>query len=150
MNNMCTAQGVYQALCDLIQPSADVTLVDICSGIGAIGLAMAKVRPKKKQKTPFKIFFQKCAEVYAIEMAEQHIADGVFTAQLNGISNFSFLHGRAEEQLGDLLRSLEGRDKEIVCILDPPKLGTNKRSALTDLGKFIAPITTKVLNFYSI
>lgn len=78
---------------------------------------------------------QKCAEVYAIEMAEQHIGDGVLTAQLNGISNFSFLHGRAEEQLGDLLRSLEGRDKEIVCILDPPKLGTNKRSALTDLGK---------------
>lgn len=68
-------------------------------------------------------------------MLEQHIADGVLTAQMNNITNFSFLHGRAEEQLGDLLRTLEGRNKEIVCILDPPKLGVNKRSTLTDLGK---------------
>lgn len=79
---------------------------------------------------------QKCKEVYAIEMLEQHIADGVLTAQMNNITNFSFLHGRAEEQLGDLLKTLEGRNKEIVCILDPPKLGVNKRSTLTDLGKY--------------
>lgn len=68
-------------------------------------------------------------------MLEQHIADGVLTAQMNNITNFSFLHGRAEEQLGDLLKTLEGRNKEIVCILDPPKLGVNKRSTLTDLGE---------------
>lgn len=66
---------------------------------------------------------------------EQHITDGVLTAQMNNITNFSFLHGRAEEQLGDLLRTLEGRNKEIVCILDPPKLGVIKRSTLTDLGE---------------
>ena len=67
-------------------------------------------------------------------MLEQHIADGVLTAQMNNITNFSFLHGIAEEQLGDLLKTLEGRNKEIVCILDPPKLGAHKRSTLTNLG----------------
>lgn len=118
LTNTCTAQTMYQAICDLVQPGPNVTIVDICAGIGSIGLTIAK----------------KCKEVYAIEMLEQHIADGVLTAQMNNITNFSFLHGRAEEQLGDLLRTLEGRNKEIVCILDPPKLGVNKRSTLTDLG----------------
>jgi len=79
--------------------------------------------------------FQKCKEVYAIEILERHISDGVLIAQMNGINNFSFLHGRAEDQLGDLLSSLEvDGDREIVCILDPPKLNNHKRSVFTDLG----------------
>ncbi|EEB16781.1 HpaII tiny fragments locus 9c protein, putative [Pediculus humanus corporis] len=111
LTNACSAQTFYQAISDLVQPGPNVTIIDICAGIGAIGLTLAK----------------KCKEVYAIEMLEQHIADGVLTAQMNNITNFSFLHGIAEEQLGDLLKTLEGRNKEIVCILDPPKLGAHKR-----------------------
>jgi len=43
ISNIGTAQSMYQAFCDLIQPTANTTLVDICSGIGAVGLCLAKV-----------------------------------------------------------------------------------------------------------
>lgn len=43
LTNTCTAQTMYQAICDLVQPSPNVTIVDICAGIGSIGLTLAKV-----------------------------------------------------------------------------------------------------------
>ena len=43
LTNACSAQTFYQAISDLVQPGPNVTIIDICAGIGAIGLTLAKV-----------------------------------------------------------------------------------------------------------
>lgn len=46
LTNTSSAQILYQGICDLVQPGPNVTIVDICAGIGSVGLTLAKVMYK--------------------------------------------------------------------------------------------------------
>ena len=84
----------------------DDRVLDAYSGIGAIALYIAaKVR-----------------EVVCIELIESAVEDGIFNANLNGISNVSFELGAAEEIIPDILD--RGFD---AIILDPPRKGCDSK-----------------------
>ena len=80
------------------------TVLDICCGVGAIGLLCAA----------------NSHEVIGIESEKETVNDANRNAVINGITNIRFIRGKAEEQLPALLESGHKAD---VAILDPPRAG---------------------------
>ena len=83
-------------------------LLDVCCGTGTIGLAMAS----------------EVRRVVGIESCASAVEDARRNAALNGVANVSFVEGRAESVLSDILRTLTPRELEgVVAIVDPPRAG---------------------------
>ncbi|KAL1450602.1 hypothetical protein WDU94_002945 [Cyamophila willieti] len=62
-----------------------------------------------------------CKEVIGIELLEQNIEDARRSARLNSIDNCTFIGGKLEDVLPDVLGNLGTED--VVIILDPPRTG---------------------------
>ncbi|CAG0882393.1 unnamed protein product [Cyprideis torosa] len=108
--NTSACEVLYQTIeeaADLHQESS--TLLDICCGIGTIGLFLAK----------------RCASVLGVESVRRAVEDARLSAQRNEISNASFFAGKAE----DLLHSLHYKisTEEAVAVLDPPRNGLHAK-----------------------
>ncbi|KAL0478576.1 hypothetical protein AKO1_008165 [Acrasis kona] len=84
-------------------------LLDVCSGTGTIGLFMA----------------DKVNKVIGIDISESACRDAESNAKLNKIENASFICGKAEKVLKELLKSeeIQNAGKNIIAIVDPPRSG---------------------------
>ncbi|MBT9177571.1 MAG: 23S rRNA (uracil-C(5))-methyltransferase RlmCD [Firmicutes bacterium] len=81
---------------------------DIYSGVGTIGLALAR----------------DARHVTGIEIVREAIADAQENARQNGITNASFVVGAAEDVVPELIRA--GQFPH-VCVIDPPRAGCDER-----------------------
>ena len=159
--NTQACELLYSRVFDLcaIRPNENVTVFDVCCGVGSIGLFIAA----------------KCAEVNAsvaivgVDMVEEAIANARVNAEKNGLEKACrYVAGRAEVVLPDLIKSA-GNDEtigrsRIICVVDPPRVGLHKsviqaireneeiksliyvscnpRSMGEDLAKFCEPLTS--------
>jgi tRNA (uracil-5-)-methyltransferase len=89
---------------------AETVLVDCCCGTGVIGLAMAR----------------NVKEVVGIDIEEEAINDAKRNAEKNGIANATFLVGKAQMVLPEVLSEKTIDGNKIVCIVDPPREGLRK------------------------
>jgi tRNA (uracil-5-)-methyltransferase len=112
--NTTGAELLFERIEELAQVDGDTVLIDCCCGTGVIGLAMAR----------------SAKEVIGIDIEEEAIADAKRNAEKNGIANASFIAGKAEEVLPQVLATKAGEGAKIVCVVDPPREGLHK-SALT-------------------
>ncbi|MDR1835854.1 MAG: RsmD family RNA methyltransferase, partial [Fusobacteriaceae bacterium] len=91
------------------------TVVDGYSGTGTLALLLSGTARK----------------VIAIETESEAVADGIRTAEENGIKNIDFICGNVEEKLPELVKQGEKIDG---ILFDPPRKGI-EREALLMLGR---------------
>ena len=107
--NTIGAKICFETIADLIKPTKEIILLDICCGTGTIGLSLAS----------------KVRKVIGIELNGDAICDAEFNAKSNGITNVEYIEGKAEDMIGKALE-LCGFDTEIVAVIDPPRAGLSK------------------------
>lgn len=108
--NTPAAEVVYRTAEDVAGLSAETTLLDICCGTGTIGLSLAS----------------KVKRVYGVEVCRRAVQNAKRNAELNGIKNASFVLGKAEDVIQDVIRTA-GDSEEIVAIVDPPRQGLHNK-----------------------
>ncbi|MFD1672963.1 23S rRNA (uracil(1939)-C(5))-methyltransferase RlmD [Agrilactobacillus yilanensis] len=97
-------QVLYQKAIDVADLQGTETVIDAYSGIGTIGLSMAK----------------HVKAVKGIEVVEDAVKDARHNAKLNGITNAEFTLGKAETVM--LTWQAEGLQADVV-VVDPPRKG---------------------------
>ncbi len=131
------AVRLYEEALDAAQIGADDVVYDVYSGIGTITLFAAK----------------RASHAVGIEEVAPAVEDARKNAEINGITNVSFIDGQAERVLPALSQGVSnmrdsrgrtmrkarfgrpGRSSPGVVILDPPRAGAEER-ALTAISKF--------------
>ncbi|KAJ9595601.1 hypothetical protein L9F63_013197 [Diploptera punctata] len=103
------AEVLYSAIIELVDPTEETTILDLCCGTGGIGLCISK----------------KCKQVYGVEYLEQNVEDAKVNAIKNEITNCEFIAGRVEDVLPELTEKITATN--IVPILDPPRTGLNQK-----------------------
>jgi tRNA (uracil-5-)-methyltransferase len=79
-----------------------LTVLDICSGIGTIGLTMAR----------------EVKQVIGIELVSDAVQDAIYNAQLNDIRNVKFVVGKAEDVLQQILQhDIRGKCVAVVYLV---------------------------------
>lgn len=85
-------------------------LLDICSGIGTIGITLG----------------QGCHKVVGIEMVKSACANAVKNAARNGMeSKYEVVEGKVEEKMEGVASQYSGQGLRIVGIIDPPRAGVH-------------------------
>jgi tRNA (uracil-5-)-methyltransferase len=88
----------------------NTVLLDLCCGTGTIGLCLAR----------------HVKRVIGIELISSAVDNARINASRNHISNATFLAGRVENLLPDVINSLSMEDRaDVVAILDPPRAGVH-------------------------
>ncbi|XP_038048112.1 tRNA (uracil(54)-C(5))-methyltransferase homolog [Patiria miniata] len=108
--NTPATEVLYSTVMDLCRLGRDTTVLDLCCGTGTIGLVMA----------------DRVREVVGIEVIQQAVEDARVNAELNAISNATFVCGPVEEVLPDLLPTLEGAG-DLVVVANPARAGLHPR-----------------------
>jgi len=111
--NPITCALLYEKALSWLSPDSKALALDVCCGVGTIGLCMAK----------------RCRKVVGLELVPEAVESAKQNAALNGISNASYHAGKAEDVLPDLLPKLLaelGPDCEVAAVLDPPRPGLHK------------------------
>ncbi|MCD2255150.1 23S rRNA (uracil(1939)-C(5))-methyltransferase RlmD [Agrilactobacillus fermenti] len=102
--NPTQTQVLYQKAIEAANLSGDEVVIDAYSGIGTIGLSMAKhVRSVK-----------------GVEITPAAVTNANANAELNGITNAEFVVGKAEEVLPQWAE--EGMKADLI-VVDPPRKG---------------------------
>lgn len=110
--NSVTVAALYERAISWAEPAGKLVL-DICCGVGTIGLCAAR----------------HCRKVVGIELVEEAVESAKQNAALNDIGNASFHAGKAEHVLPQLLREElqnAGADCEVCAVVDPPRAGLHK------------------------
>lgn len=107
--NTKAAEVCYETIGSLFgEISKEKTLLlDICCGTGTIGISLANSVKK----------------VIGIELSKEAVEDAKVNAGLNGVSNITFIAGRAEDAIHRVLRQTDCED--IIAVIDPPRAGLN-------------------------
>ncbi|KAH7957525.1 hypothetical protein HPB52_019821 [Rhipicephalus sanguineus] len=108
--NTPAAEVLYRTAEHVAGLSTQTTLLDICCGTGTIGLSLAS----------------KVKRVYGVEVCRRAVQNAKRNAELNGIKNASFVQGKAEDVIQDVIRTV-GDSEEIVAIVDPPRQGLHNK-----------------------
>ena len=98
------AEKLYQTAIDFSELTADDVVLDAYSGIGTIGLSVAK----------------HVKQVYGVEVIPEAVENSRKNAELNGISNASYVCAPAEEAIQNWLK--EGIQADVILV-DPPRKG---------------------------
>jgi tRNA (uracil-5-)-methyltransferase len=91
-------------------PQDPPILLDLCCGIGTIGMALS---------SSFK-------EVIGVEMSQEAVIDAVTNSNINQLHHVRYLCAKVEDIIHDLLRRYQ--NQSLVAILDPPRQGVRKES----------------------
>lgn len=102
--NTQMAEKLYQVAIDMVKVTADDVVIDAYSGIGTIGLSFAK----------------KVKAVYGVEVIPEAVANSQKNAELNGITNATYVCDQAETAM---LRWSQEGIKPTVIVVDPPRKG---------------------------
>ena len=98
------AEKLYQTAIDFSELTADDVVIDAYSGIGTIGLSVAK----------------HVKEIYGVEVIPEAIENSQKNAEINGIVNASYVCAPAEEAIQNWLK--EGIQADVILV-DPPRKG---------------------------
>ncbi|XP_017072133.1 tRNA (uracil-5-)-methyltransferase homolog A isoform X2 [Drosophila eugracilis] len=106
------ANVLYQKAIDLVAPTKDTTMLDICCGTGTITLAFAK----------------HCKKVMGVEIVPDATKDAEFNAEANGIKNCKFFTGNADDFIKSMVREAlyeqeVGKPVDLIAVVDPPRAG---------------------------
>jgi 23S rRNA (uracil1939-C5)-methyltransferase len=131
--NTAVAEKAYERILDHVTGAVstceqqdarpDVTMLDLYSGVGTIGLAVARhVR-----------------QVHGIEESADAVGLGRAAARMNGMDNVLFRDGLVERDLPGLVDELRGQGvaaDRLVAVVNPPRkgLGQTVVDQLTDAG----------------
>ena len=107
--NTVQAERLFGLVLDAAALTGQETVVDLYSGTGAISLLLAR----------------RCRHVYGIEVAPAAVADAVRNAEVNGITNCSFVAGEVRFALPELISRGVGAD---VAVCDPPRAGFHPKA----------------------
>lgn len=113
--NTKAAENLYNSVGEVAQLNSKTLLLDVGCGTGTIGLSLAK----------------RVSHVIGIEIVESAIEDAKINAQLNGITNVSFVAGKAEDLISECILIMKNKltqqnnEGDIVAIVDPPRVGFN-------------------------
>ena len=98
------AEKLYQTAIDFSELTSDDVVLDAYSGIGTIGLSVAK----------------HVKEVYGVEVIPEAVENSQKNAAINGITNASYVCAPAEEAIQNWLK--EGIQADVILV-DPPRKG---------------------------
>ncbi|MBW5213892.1 23S rRNA (uracil(1939)-C(5))-methyltransferase RlmD [Streptococcus pneumoniae] len=98
------AEKLYQTAIDFAELKKDDVVIDAYSGIGTIGLSVAK----------------HVKEVYGVELIPEAVENSKKNAQLNNISNAHYVCGTAENAMKNWLK--DGIQPTVILV-DPPRKG---------------------------
>ena len=98
------AEKLYQTAIDFAELREDDVVIDAYSGIGTIGLSVAK----------------HVKEVYGVEVISEAVENSKKNAQLNGITNAHYVCNTAENAMKNWLK--EGIQPTVILV-DPPRKG---------------------------
>jgi len=98
------AEKLYQTAIDFSELTADDVVLDAYSGIGTIGLSVAK----------------HVKQVYGVEVIPEAVENSRKNAAINGITNASYVCAPAEEAIQNWLK--EGIQADVILV-DPPRKG---------------------------
>ena len=104
--NIPQCEKLYSLIGKLAEVDENTVFLDICSGIGTIGICLAG----------------KAKKIIAIEVVEAACKDSLKNAENNKINNFSFHCNKVEDILDEAIKPYVGQNK-IVAVLDPPRAG---------------------------
>lgn len=105
--NPIQTELLYDTAIKLADVKRDDTVIDAYCGIGTISLSVAK----------------KSKKVYGIEVVDAAINNAKENAKNNNIDNVTFLLGKSENVIKDLIKNKEKID---VVIVDPPRKGCDE------------------------
>lgn len=95
------------------KPTENTSVLDICCGIGSIGLCFAK----------------HCKEVLGVEIIAEAIDDANFNAKENGVTNTQFYAGNCDDYVHKFIHQATGDD--ILAVVDPPRAGLSEYTSLS-------------------
>ncbi|VKL37833.1 23S rRNA (uracil-5-)-methyltransferase RumA [Streptococcus pneumoniae] len=98
------AEKLYQTAIDFAELKKDDVIIDVYSGIGTIGLSVAK----------------HVKEVYGVELIPEAVENSKKNAQLNNISNAHYVCDTAENAMKNWLK--DGIQPTVILV-DPPRKG---------------------------
>ena len=98
------AEKLYQTAIDFSELTSDDVVLDAYSGIGTIGLSVAK----------------QVKQVYGVEVIPEAVENSRKNAAINGITNASYVCAPAEEAIQNWLK--EGIQADVILV-DPPRKG---------------------------
>ncbi|MCY7024078.1 23S rRNA (uracil(1939)-C(5))-methyltransferase RlmD [Streptococcus sanguinis] len=98
------AEKLYQTAIVFAELTADDVVIDAYSGIGTIGLSVAK----------------HVKQVYGVEVIPEAVENSRKNAEINGIANASYVCAPAEEAIQNWLK--EGIQADVILV-DPPRKG---------------------------
>ncbi|ALC45152.1 CG3808, partial [Drosophila busckii] len=115
--NTAAANVLYQQAIDMVAPTEETTMLDICCGTGTIGLAFAK----------------HCKHVLGVDIVADAIKDAQFNAEANNIKNCKFIAGNADDFIKSMVHEAvyaqePGKQLDLVAVVDPPRAGLHNRS----------------------
>lgn len=82
-------------------------LLDICSGIGTIGLCLGKNAKK----------------VIGIEINEKACEDALRNAKRNNVQNYEVVVGKVEDKINEVVKLAMETGAKIIGVIDPPRAG---------------------------
>lgn len=102
--NTVMAEKLYQTAIDFSELSKEDVVIDAYSGIGTIGLSVAK----------------QVKQVYGVEVVAKAVQDAQENARANGISNVDYVCASAEAAMVDWVKA---GIEPTVLLVDPPRKG---------------------------
>nr|CAD7200184.1 unnamed protein product [Timema douglasi] len=148
--NTTAAEVLYSSVRELVEPTQDTTLVDICCGTGSIGLTLSKVclqhsHTHKKVEAMGMKFVKSMlsgvqgvyeiveeAKVLGLELSTEAVSDAKTNAVNNNVTNCEFFAGRAEVIISSIVN--RATKKDVIAVVDPPRAGLH-RNALVQLRR---------------
>lgn len=108
--NTTTCRLLMESTLEFLDLKKTVTLLDIYSGIGTIGLCGAG----------------RCKEVIGVEIVPEAVEMAQANAALNGIGNATFHCGKAENLVPKILGDMS-EDVEVYAVVDPSRAGLHPK-----------------------
>lgn len=105
--NPVQTEVLYRTALQYAQLTGTETVWDLYCGIGSISLFLARA----------------AGRVYGVEIIPQAVEDARDNAERNGITNATFLTGRAEEVYPEFCRTHGEEARAEVIVVDPPRKG---------------------------
>ena len=107
--NTAQAERLFGLVLAAAALTGEETVLDLYAGTGAISLLLAR----------------RCRRVFGIEVAPAAVADAVRNAEINGITNCTFLAGEVRFALPELISRGVSAD---VAVCDPPRAGFHPKA----------------------
>ncbi|CAE7228348.1 TRMT2A, partial [Symbiodinium necroappetens] len=104
--NSSTCALLYERALEWLRPQNDVAVLDVCCGVGTIGLCASR----------------RCRRVIGIELIPEAVEAAKANAALNKVENTEWIVGKAEDVLPQVLQGLDP-SLEVCAVVDPPRPG---------------------------